>query len=438
MKENQEYPLYEEDEIDLRALLETLWRGRKFIFIFTLLTTLLTLGISLLLPRRYTASAFILVSSPLIDLSKSTLGGTDLAFSSPIPDLKSLVEMAQSPGVLDKVFDSQSATGTAQEERVFGEFSAGLVAETLGKDQIQLKVTDTDPKRAASIANAWARSLTQLINASYSSASLAQVLAPQVQNAYESYQQAQAKLEQALKESQVDVLQARLKSKQDELASVLASLTRTQRVLDDLATLEKQLSGQSPEATLPLNYGLALITLQQRALTVTSESFTGQIDSASLQQRVLALNNESFTVQVDSASFANFTVAQALETIAAMRTALQGQLQSLQEQQRRIEQEIPQLQSEFAKASAELNEFFIQRDQAASLYKALLSRQQLVQVLQSSIQVARVSVPAALPSTPSSPRIGMNVLLAATVGLLLSVACVLIENWWRNDVTGKQ
>jgi succinoglycan biosynthesis transport protein ExoP len=437
MKENQEYPLYE-DEIDLRALLETLWRGRKFIFVFTLLTTLLTLGISLFLPRQYTASVFILVNSPLIDLSKSTLGGTDLAFSSPIPDLKSLVEMAQSPGVLGKVFDSQSATGTAQEERVFGEFSGGLVAEALGKDQIQLKVTDTDPERAASIANAWARSLTQLINASYSSASLAQMLAPQVQKTYESYQQAQAKLEQALKESQLDALQARLKSKQDELASVLASLTRTQRVLDDLATLEKQLSGQSPEATLPLNYGLALITLQQRALTVTSESFTAQIDSASLQQRVLALNNESFTVQVDSASFANFTVAQALETIAAMRTALQGQLQSLQEQQRRIEQEIPQLQSELAKASAELDEFFIQRDQAASLYKALLSRQQLVQTLQSSIQVARVSVPAAPPSTPSSPRIGMNVLLAATVGLLLSVAWVLIENWWRNDVTGKQ
>jgi uncharacterized protein involved in exopolysaccharide biosynthesis len=308
----------------------------------------------------------------------------------------------------------------------------------VGKDQIQLKVTDTDPKRAASIANAWARSLTQLINASFSSASLAQTLAPQVQKTYESYQQAQAKLEQALKESQVDALQARLKSKQDELASVLASLVRTQKVLDDLATLEKQLSGQSPEATLPLNYGLALITLQQRALTVTSESFTGQIDSASLQQRVLALNNESFTVQVDSASFANFTVAQALETIAAMRTALQGQLQSLQEQQRRIEQEIPQLQSEFAKASAELDEFFIQRDQAASLYKALLSRQQLVQTLQSSIQVARVSVPAAPPSTPSSPRVGMNVLLAAAIGLLLSVVWVLIENWWRNDVTGKR
>jgi succinoglycan biosynthesis transport protein ExoP len=335
-----------------------------------------------------------------------------------VPDLKSLVEMAQSPGVLGKVFDAQSVTGTAQEGNVFGKFSGKLVAEVVGNQiRLKVKVTDTDPERAASIANAWARSLTQLINASFSSVSLAQTLTPQIQNTYESYQQAQAKLEQALKESQLDALQARLKSKQDDLASVLASLTRTQRVLDDLATLEKQLSGQSPEATLPLNYGLALITLQQRALTVTGESFT---------------------VQVDSASFANFTVAQALETIAAMRTALQGQLQSLQEQQRRIEQEIPQIQSELAKASAELDQFVTQRDRAESLYNALLSRQQLLQTLQSSIQVARVSVPAVPPSTPSSPRIGMNVLLAATVGLLLSVAWVLIENWWRNDVTGKQ
>jgi uncharacterized protein involved in exopolysaccharide biosynthesis len=161
-----------------------------------------------------------------------------------------------------------------------------------------------------------------------------------------------------------------------------------------------------------LNYGLALITLQQRALTVTGESFT---------------------VQVDSASFANFNVAQALETIAAMRTALQGQLQSLQEQQRRIEQEIPQLQSELAKASAELDEFFIQRDQAASLYKALLSRGQLVQVLQSSIQVARVSVPAAPPQKASSPRIGLNTLLGAVLGLMPSMAWVLAQSWWKNN-----
>jgi len=58
--------------------------------------------------------------------------------------------------------------------------------------------------------------------------------------------------------------------------------------------------------------------------------------------------------------------------------------------------------------------------------------------LQDSAQVARVSVPAVPPATPSFPRVGMNVLLAATVGLLLSVAWVLIENWWRNDVTSKR
>jgi len=145
------------------------------------------------------------------------------------------------------------------------------------------------------------------------------------------------------------------------------------------------------------------------------------------------LNNESFTVQVDSASFANFTVTQALETIAAMRTALQGQLQSLQEQQRRIEQEIPQLQSELAKASAELDEFFTQRDQAENLYKTLLSRQRLVQTLQDSTQVARVSVPAVPPQKASSPRIGLNTLLAAALGLMLSMTGVLVGSWYGEE-----
>ena len=40
-----------DDEIDLRALFATLWKGRKLIVTSTLVTALLSLGISLLLPR---------------------------------------------------------------------------------------------------------------------------------------------------------------------------------------------------------------------------------------------------------------------------------------------------------------------------------------------------------------------------------------------------
>jgi len=405
-----------DDEIDLRALLETLWQGRTLIVISTLVTALLALGISLLLPRQYTASAFVFVGPPPIEFSKS-ISETDLILSPAVPDIKSVTEMASAPGLLQSVLQDEVVSAALAEKTLLEEFAGRVKAEALGKDQIRLRVTDTDPNRAALIASTWARKVAEAINASYALDTLAQTLPTQTDQAHQQYQQAQAALEQALADSPVDALTARLKSKQDDLASVLASLVRTQKVLDDLAIFEQQLKGQPPEAPISLGNGLALTTLHQRALTVSSESFI---------------------VQVDSASFAGVSVAQALQTTAKMRAALQNQLQRLQDEQSRLEQEIPQIQSELSKASAALEEFTLRRDQAESLYKALLSRQQLVQALQDSSQIARVSVPAVPPQKKSSPRIGLNTLLAAALGLMLSMTGVLVGSWWKNNNAGNQ
>lgn len=400
-----------EEEIDLRALAETVWNGRKTIVLTTLAVALLTLGISMAMPRQYQASAYVFVGPPPIEFSKS-ISEIDLNLAFTVPDIQSAIGVAVAPGLLQSVLQDKMIAEALTEKITLETFAGRLKAEAMGKNQIRLQATDTDPSRAALIANIWAQKVTETINASFALNTLAQTLPDQTKQAHQNYQQAQAELEQALAESQVDALKARLERKKDDLSSVLASLVRTQRVLDDLATFEQQLQGLPADAPISLGHGLTLTTLHQRALTVDSESFI---------------------VQVDSASFANLTIAQARETSAKMEAALHNQLQRLQDEQVRLEQEIPQIESELSKADALLDEFITRRDQAQSLYKALLSRQQLVQALQQNSHVASVSVLAVPPQKKSAPRVGLNTLLAGTLGLMLSGAWVLVENWWKNS-----
>ncbi len=145
-------------------------------------------------------------------------------------------------------------------------------------------------------------------------------------------------------------MSAQLDSRKADLSSVLSSIIRTKSVLDDLQFFEQGLSGLSGETPLSLGDGLALTTLRQRALTVASESFT---------------------VQIDSASFAGFTVSKALEATTQMRAGLQAQLTRLQSDQSGLEQEIPQLQRDLENANAQLSQFSLKRDQSWGLYTGL-------------------------------------------------------------------
>jgi uncharacterized protein involved in exopolysaccharide biosynthesis len=43
-----------------------------------------------------------------------------------------------------------------------------------------------------------------------------------------------------------------------------------------------------------------------------------------------------------------------------------------------------------------------------------------------------VSVPAVPPQKASSPRIALNTLLAAALGLMVGIFWVFLQDWWQN------
>jgi len=403
-----------DDEIDLRAIFQTLWKARRVILIVTLAAAVAAFVVSFwILPRTYQATAYMFVGQPVVEFSKSATD-SGLTISPTLPDLKAVVKLATAPELLESVLkDAAVAAAIGDEEITISDMAGMLTAIDVGKDQLSLQVTDTDPQRAALLANTWAEKVAEVVNAAYGLGAVAQTLDSQVLQSQQDYEQAQAALEEAVSKSQVNALSAQLGSKNSDLGSVLGSIVRTQKVLDDLQFFEQGLSGIPGETPLSLGDGLALTTLRQRSLTVASESFI---------------------VQIDSASFAGFSVSKALEAATQMRAGLQDQLTRLQSDQSRLEQEIPQLGRDLENANAQLTQFALKRDQSQGLYTDLLQiQQQVATVLAQSSKVASVSVGAVPPEEKSSPKTVMNTALAGMLGLMLSAFGVLAMNWWRNE-----
>lgn len=417
-----------DDEIDLRAIFQTLWKARRLILIATLTAAVAAFAVSFwFLPRTYQATAYVFIGQPVVGIAQTT-GFTILPT---LPDLNAVVKLAVAPSLLESVLkDPAVAAAVGDKEDSITDMSSMVTVAAIGKDQLSLQVTDTDPQRAALLANTWAEKVTEVVNNTYGLGALAQTLDSQVLHSQKDYESAQAALEEALSKSRVDALSAQLRRKQTDLKCALDSSSLTVRVLDDLQFFEQGLSGASGEAPLLLGDGLALTTLRQRSLTSQPCQLEGQSQSSS----VFVQSAPDFTAQIDSASFAGFSVSKVLAAATQMRAGLQAQLTRLQSDQSRLEQEIPLLQKDLEEAQAQLDQFSLIRDQSKELYAALLQQNQRVAtVLAQSVKVASVSVGAVPPDKAVSRKTLMNTALAGMLGLMLSVFGALAMNWWRNE-----
>jgi capsular polysaccharide biosynthesis protein len=443
MSENIPSPLG--DEIDLRAILQTLWKARIVILFATLIPALVTFVVSFwFLPRAYQATAYVFIGNPIINFAETT----DITIAPALPDIKSVAQLATAPGLLESVSNDPAVLRAVGNDKVSIIDSATAV--NVGVDQLRLQVTDTNPQRAALLTNVWAEKVTTTVNATYGIGAIAETLDSQVLQSQKDYEQAQAALEDALSKSPVDAVSAQLQRMQADLKCVLDGSSKIMRVLDDLQTLEQELDGTPAETPLALHDGLALTALRQRSLTSQPCQLAAQSQASNVSVLDMTIPNMSdpnipvlnmsvptapdFALQIDSASFAGFTVSTARTSTTQMRAALQAQVMRLQSERGNLEQEIPQLQADFESEQAQLRQFTIERDQSQVLYAALLQQQQRVAiVLTQSANLAAVSI-AAVPSQDAVSRnVLVNTAVAGMLGLILSLFGVLAVDWWRKE-----
>jgi tyrosine-protein kinase Etk/Wzc len=173
-KPNNEAQQPEDDEINLLDLLIVLVKHKKMILGVTFAAALLALGISLLLPNIYTATAKILppqqgqssASALLSQLGGGALGGLAggaLGIKNPndlyLAMLKSrnITEKIAQRFELQKAYEAKTLTDTLKTLEQVSAIAAG-------KDGvITVDVDDKDPGRAAAMANAYIEELNKLM-----------------------------------------------------------------------------------------------------------------------------------------------------------------------------------------------------------------------------------------------------------------------------------
>ena len=118
-----------DDEIDLRALVLTLWKARLAILITTLVAVVSALVVSFwVLPRQYQATAYIYIGKPAIDVAQTD----GITVSPVVPDLNAVAKLATARELLESALEDPMVAAAMGDEKVsIADFG---LATVVGKD----------------------------------------------------------------------------------------------------------------------------------------------------------------------------------------------------------------------------------------------------------------------------------------------------------------
>ncbi|MCC6188057.1 MAG: hypothetical protein IT318_03415 [Anaerolineales bacterium] len=402
-----------DDEIDLRQQVALLLRHWKLILLLTVLAGSAAAAYSYSLPDTYEATALVSVSPP-----RSTLRLEGVNQATTLPVL-AYPELAKSGDVLAEVYarvQDQLPPTTDTLER----FSRALSAEAASDNTLlRLSVRDTDPARAAAIANAWVEVFAARAGQLYGQdqAALA-IYEQQLAAARAELDRADAELAAYQASNQVNVLRAQLASLQASLTDYLNRRHQLDLVQQDLDDLRARLGGLAGEAPASLAEDLALLSLVNRlygSQGILIGAGQGASPSAALQVQIGTDRPLAGPTAADQLALADNLLA----TLATRREQIEGQIADL-------EPEILRLQGLAAAAAAQEQQLTRARDLASSQYLSLTGQVQDAQVAaQAWANIIQVASRAQAPTEKAGPRRALTTLAAAVLGLGLGVALVL-------------
>jgi len=418
MKEKQIYQgRSSKTEITFTEMVQILWFNKWIVVSFTLVFAIVAFVISLILPKQYQAKATLAIQQPKLQVH--TQDGFVLRLKE--PDLKILVEMAKSPAVFQTLAADPDIRDTWSESNIsldWQTLAKRSRVNPLGNGGLQLVVQDTNPQRAALLANRWALEIAQHINSDYGYTKLLVEMASRVEDAHRRYQQAETEYTQALSHNRQAILTSQLKRTQNDLNCVLARESDFQRLEKDLQAFAIYLHNLQKNVSLTPGDALALAVLQQRVLAT----------------KVCTTDVLNLQTQWQARDLAALTVVDALNLVEEMQVILEQRTKTLPTQQVDLEQQLLQLQQALEEERSWIEELAHQRDLAWMTYQSLVSLQtQQNALITKSNNVAAIVAEAVAPTMPSSPHVVMNTVLAAATGFILAMIWILSSAWRQQD-----
>ena len=407
----------EENEIDLRDLIVTLWHGRRFILLISVGLALLVLIINLILPKQYQAEVSLILTQPKVRIEAEE-GVNFIATKADIETAKSFALSAEVFQALMSDAEIQSAWKGEDALLTWELLIEKADVTEIGEQKMQLVFQDTDPQRAALVVNHWAKEAIKRINANYGFGVVLDQMALEAKSAQDAYQKAEDAYVQILAQDRQTILTKQIKQIESDLSCILTRQGEIQHLKDDLRTFGEYLQALPSEEALTPGDAMALTTLQQRVLAT----------------QVCIRDTSNLQTQWQTADLTALTANKARTIVKEMQIVLQRQEEDLSARQGTLEAQLLQLQQALEKEKNRLRKTVQQRNLAWETYQTLVEARARGEVLMiKGNEVAVIASQAVPPRKPSSPRVLMNTALAGILGMIFSSLAVLIWSWWRQE-----
>ncbi len=406
-----------EDEIDLRVYINTLVHYWRLIAGLTVVAAVMAFIVTSLLPRSYQATAVVVVTKPLYQFQFAPQIQNLENASTQLLTGKAALDLATSDSLLQQVLDAVGQD-LLPKERTLSAMRAMVKART-GNDPsiVNLTANNSDPQRVTKIVNTWASLYVRQINDLYGQSSeQLKFFETQLEQAGQDLDKADQALVDFQKRNNAAVFQAQLTAKQASLANYLSLNESLQLLLQNVQSLQDQLSRQPASDQSTLGDDLSALALQVNALNAES--------SIPIQLQLPS-----------TGSLSNKTVGQQVAYLADLAKTIEGRQTEVKKQADSLPTEIMALQGQIQESNAESARLTRQRDLAQTVYTTLAQKVGETRIAaQDTSGRVRLASAAATPDEPVSAKRLTYTALAATLGLFVGVMAAFAIEYFKQPV----
>jgi len=402
-----------DDEIDLQKYFLLLINNWKWIAGVTFILVLAALLLSLfVLPPTYEAKALVVIVPTRYSLTFDPRFQTDTT-----PDLlfyRPAAQLAESDAMMQALYDGWINQTGDSELTIEALKGVTTVEYDTVSNSLELFVTSDDPKMAADLVNLWANFLVQRANELFGETleggETLEAQFAQIEAGWETAQQALVEFEG---QNQLTTFRAEKLVKETVYAQFVTDQAKFNQVLQDLETLQAQLSGLPASQEVSFDTELTALLLQLKAYnldaTLTQVQIVAQPSGTPRSVREL-------TTHLDQL---HTVLAQKTEAITLQLAPLRTEILLLQSQIKSLETTGERLQQNYQVAS----------DTYLTLARKLEETQISNEV---SGGIVKLASGANIPTEPVGPRTLINLLVAGATGLILSIVGIFFNDFWAN------
>lgn len=411
-----------EEEISLKELIQTLWRGKYLVIGITVAGMLISGILSFfVISPTYEATASLMASPINSGTNQNQQNANNISelldtlTTTPQMNVDSYKSMITTPEVINSVIKELDLD---PEKYTLRSLTDSITLETVqNTNLILIKVKDKDPKMAADIANSLSKNFVNFVNqrVSEQASRTAAVLKQQGDVEAQRLDEAMTKLKEFLSQPRsVDELQSEVNAKIMQITDNKGKLTEAEIQEESLAA--------------------SLVSAREQIDNTPQTIKVSQAIEGQEAGSVINLNGLKVNGEVANPAYSNLLnqinqLEIQLSQVRAQKSALQESIDSLQKELNSLQLELAEKQYQYDKINNELT-------MAKNGYEAFQQKYQETSIASSS-QIGKASIiqvsSAIPPDEPVSPRKLLNITIAAVLGLMVGVFAVFFMAYWKSE-----